>query len=75
MGLPIVLFEEAVDRGLKVGDGSNDAALRSALCAGCEEAGEAEDCRDLGDGDRPVAQQAPGFRPALLCPTRTARRA
>jgi hypothetical protein len=37
MGLPIVLFEEAVDCGLKVGDGSKDAALQAALCEGCEE--------------------------------------
>jgi hypothetical protein len=29
--LPIALFEEAVDRGLKAGDGSKEAALQSAL--------------------------------------------
>jgi hypothetical protein len=34
----IVLFEEAVDRGLQVGDGAKDAALESALCEGREEA-------------------------------------
>ena len=38
LGLLIVLVEEAVDGGLKVGDGSKDAALQSALCEGCEEA-------------------------------------
>src|SRR6202035_2901330 len=36
--LLIVLFEEAVDRGLQVGDGPKDAALQSPLCQGCEEA-------------------------------------
>jgi hypothetical protein len=30
--LPIVLFEEAVDRGLQIGDGAKDAALEAALC-------------------------------------------
>ena len=34
----IVLFEEAVDRGLQVGDGPEDAALEPALCEGREEA-------------------------------------
>jgi hypothetical protein len=36
--LLIVLFEEAVDRGLQVGDGPEDAALEPALCEGREEA-------------------------------------
>src|SRR5271170_8269448 len=36
--LLIVLFEEAVDRGLQVGDGAKDAALEPALCEGREEA-------------------------------------
>jgi hypothetical protein len=40
-----VLFEEAVDRGLKIGDGSKDAALQSALCEGCEEALDAVERR------------------------------
>ena len=34
----IVLFEEAVDCGLQVGDGPKDAALERALCEGREEA-------------------------------------
>ena len=38
LGLLIVLFEEAVDRGLKVGDGPKDAALEPPLCEGREEA-------------------------------------
>jgi hypothetical protein len=38
LGLLIVLFEEAVDRGLEAGDGLEDAALEPALCEGCEEA-------------------------------------
>ena len=38
LGLLIVLFEEAVDRGLKVGDGPKDAALEPALCESGEEA-------------------------------------
>jgi hypothetical protein len=33
-----VLFEEAVDRGLQVGDRPKDAALEPALCGGREEA-------------------------------------
>ena len=36
--LLIVLFEEAVDRGLQVDDGAKDAALEPALCEGREEA-------------------------------------
>jgi hypothetical protein len=36
--LLIVLFEEAVDRGLQVGDGAKDAPLEPALCKGREEA-------------------------------------
>ena len=36
--LLIVLFEEAVDRGLQVGDGAKEAALEPALCEGREEA-------------------------------------
>ena len=36
--LLIVLFEEAVDRGLQVCDGSEDAALEPALCESGEEA-------------------------------------
>jgi hypothetical protein len=36
--LLIVLFEEAVDCGLQVGDGPKDAALEPALCEGREEA-------------------------------------
>jgi hypothetical protein len=31
-GLLIVLFEDAVDRGLQVRDGAKDAALEPALC-------------------------------------------
>src|SRR5271167_4312865 len=38
LGLLIVLFEEAVDRGLEVCDGSEDAALEPALCERGEEA-------------------------------------
>ena len=38
LGLLIVLFEEAVDRGLQVGDGAEDAALEPALCERGEEA-------------------------------------
>ena len=38
LGLLIVLFEEAVDRGLQLGDGSEDAALEPALCESGEEA-------------------------------------
>src|SRR5271168_4021076 len=38
LGLLIVLFEEAVDRGLQVCDGSEDAALEPALCESGEEA-------------------------------------
>jgi hypothetical protein len=33
-----VLFEEAVNRGVQVGDGAKDAALEPSLCEGCEEA-------------------------------------
>src|ERR1700728_3527007 len=36
--LVIVLFEEAVDRGLQVDDRAKDAALEPALCEGGEEA-------------------------------------
>ena len=36
--LLIVLFEEAVDRGLQVGDRAKDAALEPALCERREEA-------------------------------------
>jgi hypothetical protein len=36
--LLIVVFEEAVDRGLQVDDGPKDAALEPALCQGREEA-------------------------------------
>jgi len=35
--LLIVLCEEAVDRGLQVGDRPKDAALEPALCEGDEE--------------------------------------
>src|SRR5208282_2374798 len=37
-GMGIVIFEEAIDRGLKVGDGSEDAAFEAALGEGGEEA-------------------------------------
>ena len=37
-GLLIVLFEEAVDRGLQIGDGPEDASLEPALCESGEEA-------------------------------------
>jgi hypothetical protein len=30
-GLCVVFFEETIDRGMKVGDGAEDAALQSAL--------------------------------------------
>ena len=33
----IVLFEEAVDRGLEIGDRSEHAAFQSPLCQGREE--------------------------------------
>jgi hypothetical protein len=33
----VVIFEETIDCGLKVGDGSEDAAFETALCEGCEE--------------------------------------
>jgi hypothetical protein len=36
--LGIVILEEAVDGGLEVGDGSEDAALETALGQDCEEA-------------------------------------
>src|SRR5271154_2058241 len=38
LGLLIVLFEEAVDRGLQIRDGPEDAALEPALCERGEEA-------------------------------------
>ena len=38
LGLLIVLFEEAVDRGLQVGERAKDAALEPALCESGEEA-------------------------------------
>jgi hypothetical protein len=36
--LLIAVFEEAIDRSLQVDDGSKDAALEPALCAGRKEA-------------------------------------
>jgi hypothetical protein len=36
LGLLIVLFEEAVDRGLEIGDRSEHAAFQSPLCQGRE---------------------------------------
>src|SRR5580698_8302927 len=53
--LLIVLFEEAVDRGLQVGDGAKDAALEPALCEGCEEAldGVEPGSRCRGEMERP----------------------
>ena len=33
-----MIFEEAIDRGLEVGNGSEDAAFEAALCEGGEEA-------------------------------------
>ena len=38
LGLLIVLFEESVDRALKIDDRAKDAALESALGEGREEA-------------------------------------
>jgi hypothetical protein len=35
-GSLVVLFEEAIDRGLKVGDGSEHASLQSPLREYCE---------------------------------------
>ena len=43
--LLIVLFEEAIDRGLQVGERPKDAALEPALCEGRE---EALDCVEPG---------------------------
>jgi hypothetical protein len=36
-GTGVVVVEEAIDRGLKVGHGSEDAAFRATLGEGCEE--------------------------------------
>ena len=38
LGLGVVFFEEAIDRGLKVNEGSEDAALQTALGQNREEA-------------------------------------
>ena len=47
--LLIVLIEEAVDRGLQVGDGAKDAALEPALCQGREEALDRVEPRSVQD--------------------------
>jgi hypothetical protein len=37
-GMGVVIVEEAIDRGLKVGHGSEDAAFEAAFGEDCEEA-------------------------------------
>jgi hypothetical protein len=63
--LPIALFEEAVDRGLKVGDGSKDAARQAVFCGGCEEAldGVEPGSRGRGEVERPsrIAFEPSGY--------------
>ena len=49
VGVLIALFEEAVDRGLQVGDGAKDAAFEPALC---ERGEEALDRAEPGSGCR-----------------------
>ena len=36
-GMGVVIVEEAIDRGLEVGDGSEDSAFEAAFGEGCEE--------------------------------------
>src|SRR5271165_1038056 len=56
LGVCVVIVEEAVDRGLEVGDGSEDAALETALGQDGEEAldGVEPGGRGRGEVERPA---------------------
>jgi hypothetical protein len=65
----VVMIEEAIDGGLEVGDGSEDAALETALGQGGEKAldGVEPGSRGWGEVEGPAGMASEPFPRAAAC--------